>query len=224
MPTSVLQRAFSCAEENAAAERFGRNHELVRALARQRCFLYQAFVASIPVAFGVAGTARHEPRAPAVLAAAVVVALALVASVLFARQVVRDRVQTLIAEGAEYVALRVIADERRRLLSDKERENLARSLERALHSAQHWGEILRTSRPPQGVRLLQFTSREVRDIVSLLRTGPSEARGVAVTARLITDGYGSALYRGDVVLLREELNRIQYLLTPGHTDETRIAA
>jgi hypothetical protein len=51
---------------------------------------------------------------------------------------------------------------------------------------------------------------------------------VALTARLITVGYSSALYAGDPVLLREELNRIRYLLaTSGQaddpTDETRIA-
>jgi len=229
MPTWSLQRAFSRFDEDAASSVFGPRHPLTRALMYRRCFAWQGLVASIPLALGVAGAVMHDADAPAVLAAAGVVQLVLLAGVLLARQLVRERVQTLIADGAEDVPLRVIADERQRLLTRKERESLARSLERALHSAQHWQEILPASRPPHGVRCLRFTAREVREVASLLRAGPSEARGVALTAQLLAGGYGSALYAGDVVLLREALNQIRYLLASSirmntAPDKTRLAA
>jgi hypothetical protein len=227
--TRFLQRTLTCADESAAAAIFGGDHALVRALAYRRCFACQALVTSIPVAFGVAGTARHHHHAPAVLAAAAAAELVLVASILITRGVIRERVQTLIVAGAERVPLRLIADERQRLLSQSERERLALSLESALHAAQHWNEILPSARPPHGVRCLRFTDRQIHEIVSLLRSGTNEARGVALTARFLADGCHSALYSGDVALLREELNRIRYLLaTTGQPDEaadlTRIAA
>jgi len=113
--TRLLQRAHAREDEDAVAAVFGANHELVRALANKRAFSYQALVTSIPLALGAAGTARHDGDAPAVLVVAGVVELVLIASIFIARQVVRERVLTLIAEGAERAGLRVIAAARQRL-------------------------------------------------------------------------------------------------------------
>jgi hypothetical protein len=221
MPTSSLQLAFSHTDENAAAAIVGGDHGLVRALMYRRSFARQALVPSMPIALGIAGTVRHGAAAPVVLAASGVVELVLAASVLFACKLVRERAQALIAEGAEDLALRVIAEERQRLLSDKERERLAHSLERLLHTAQHWNAFLPASRPPQGVHCLRFTAREVCEIVALLRACPSEARGVALTARFVRGGCGSTLYAGDPVVLREELDRIRYHLTVSACTDSR---
>jgi hypothetical protein len=46
-------------------------------------------------------------------------------------------------------------------------------------------------------------------------------QGVALTARFLSDGYGSPLYGNEVEPLREELNRIRYLL---ETSETPVDA
>jgi hypothetical protein len=42
-------------------------------------------------------------------------------------------------------------------------------------------------------------------------------QGVALAARFLSDGYGSPLYGNDVEPLREELNRIRYLLEASET-------
>jgi hypothetical protein len=226
-PAAHVPRAFSRAEEEGAARVLGREHGLVRALAYRRAAVRQMLVVALPLLFGAAGTVRQAHAAPAVLGAAGVVEAALLAACLLTKSLVRERAQELIAAGWTDKTIPSVASERRRLLSEKERESLARSLERALYAAEHWDRIAPASRPPHGVRCLRFTAREVRGIVLLLRTDVADARGVALTARFLAGGYSATLYGGDSVALRKELNRIHYLLTTGTDVEvgrTRLAA
>jgi hypothetical protein len=60
----------------------------------------------------------------------------------------------------------------------------------------------------------RFAAGEAREVVTLLREEAARVGGVALTAGFLMDGYRSPLYAGDVGRLREELNRIRYLLTP----------
>lgn len=225
--TPFSPRGPSSADEDRAVAVLGREHALVRALAYRRTFALQLLATSIPLALGAVGIGRHVAAAPAVLEAASVVAATLVVAFLISRGLVREQAQELIAGGERGDALPVVANERRRLLSGKERESLAHSLESALDAAEHWHEILPASRPPHGVRCLRFTAQEIREIVSLLRSEAPDVRGVALTARFLAGGYGASLYRGDVVALREELNRIRYLLaasTDADRNSARLAA
>jgi hypothetical protein len=73
--------------------------------------------------------------------------------------------------------------------------------------------MLPAHRPPPGVHCLRFTAEEARDVVALLRAEVVDIRGVALTSRLLTDGYASPLFGEDVERLREELRRIRYLLS-----------
>jgi hypothetical protein len=52
----------------------------------------------------------------------------------------------------------------------------------------------------------------MRGVGSLLRAGPSTARGVALARSLLTDVTWSPLHGRDVAALRHELRRIQFLL------------
>jgi hypothetical protein len=212
LPVARITRAFSRAEEAGAARMLGTDHGLVRSLARQHALSRQLLVIALPLLFGVAGTVKQIHPAPAVLGAAGIVEVVLLGTFLLTRSLVRERAQELIGAAQADDAIPVIANERRRLLSKKERERLARSLERALHAAEHWEEILPSFRPPQGIRLLRFTAREVREIAWLLRSNVDDARGVALTARFLAGGEGTSLCRGDVVALRQELNRIRHFL------------
>jgi hypothetical protein len=57
---------------------------------------------------------------------------------------------------------------------------------------------------------------ELRDVGSLLRSGPSRARGVALARNVLADGAHSPLHRGEVDGLCRELRRIRFLLqAPG---------
>jgi hypothetical protein len=187
----------------------------------------QLGVTLVPIAFGIAGILLHSTSAPVVLGAAALVALGFVVSVTFSGFEIRDRVQEVIAAGYERLPLRVVRDERLRLLSRRERERFARSLERLLKDAQNWNRILPATRPPHGVRELRFAEREVHEVASLLRSDPVHVPGVARTARFLSDGATSPLFGGDDEALRAELCRIRDLLErehpPAQLDE-RLAA
>jgi hypothetical protein len=202
----------------------GIDHGLVRVLAYRRAAVRQMLVVALPLLFGAAGTMRQAHAAPALLGASGIVEALLLAAFLLTRSLLRERAQEVIAAGCTDKTIPSIASERRRLLSEKERESLARSFERALYAAEHWDRILPASRPPHGVHCLRLMAREAREIVSLLRAEVSDARGIARMARFLAGGYGAALYRGDAVALREELNRIHYLLVGATGDgDARLA-
>jgi hypothetical protein len=201
------------ADEAKAAERvLGPDHPLARALSFQHTLAIQSLVASIAVLLAVAGVVWRIDLAPVAVAAACSVALALGVAVLCTRQVTRDRAQTLIAKGDDGIVLQVVRKERRRLATLKVREELARSLEHLLRDAQLWHRMTPLSRPLPGVRCLRHAASEVVDVTAALRAEHVRVRGVALTARLLIDGHASPLYAGEPDLLREELNRIRFLL------------
>jgi hypothetical protein len=200
-------------DEAVAATVLGDDHELVRVLARRRALTVQILITALPLAFAAIGLVRHADSAPLVLGSAAVVELALLVAVPYFRGRTRDLAEDLIAAGNRgALRVRVVAGHYRRLASRRERERIARSLERLLHDAERWYRILPAHRPPPGVQCLRFTASEARDVAELLREEPVPVRGVALTSRLLGDGYASPLYGNDVELLREELHRIRYLL------------
>ena len=212
-------------DEREAAAALGPDHALARLLARRRALTCQIAVTSITLVLGLAGVALQGSEALTVLVAAGVVEVALLIAVPYFRGRTRDVTQELIATGKdEAFAVPAVRNEGRRLASRKERERFARSLERLVHDAERWYRILPTYRPPDGAQLLLYAAAEARDVVALLRAESAHVRGVALTARFLMDGYSSPLYAGDVGRLREELNRIRYLLTPDNTPHTVRAA
>jgi hypothetical protein len=225
---TVWRTLVSRDEERAAASMLGRGDVLVRLLARRRARMEQLAVTLVPLALGLVGTARHVETAPVVLEAAALVAVVLAASIALSTLMLRDRAQEVIAAGYERLPVRVVRDERRRLLSHRRREQFARSLERLLRDAKDRSRILPSSRPPHGVRELCQVEREVHEVISLLRVEQTHAPGVARTARLLTDGGTSPLFTGDAEALRAELRRICDLLDraerPVDTRDERLAA
>lgn len=213
-----LLRLISGEEERAAAKALGRDEELVRLFARRRVRIEQFAVTSVPLALGLVGTVLGRESAPFVFGAAGLVALTLIASTFVANLQLRNRAQELIATGYGDIGVRLVTDERRRLLSRKWRERLARSLERLLDDAQNWGKLLPASRPPAGVRALRYAPGEVREIATLLRADPVRVAGIARTTRFLYE-LDSPLYRGDVDDLRAELRRIRDLLALEHRAE-----
>jgi len=186
-------------------------------------------VTAIPIALGIAGMLRHVATAPVVLAATVTVDIVLSAAALFVRRLTNDRVRELIAAGDDGVVLAVVASERRRLASRKERAKLACSLERLVHDAEGTSWTFPTSGPVYSTRGVRLAAAELRGLADRLRSDAVRVQGVALTERLLVDGYASPLYREDVGALREELNRILFLLGdqrrgPRDTGDTRAAA
>ena len=62
------------------------------------------------------------------------------------------------------------------------------------------------------IEVLHEVEPEVRRLAEQLRGEPSGARAVALVERLLTSGM-SPLYGRDAEVLREELRRLQYLLS-----------
>jgi hypothetical protein len=203
---------LTTAERRDAESALGPAHRLTRALSHAHTLAVQSVTAVLALlACGFAFVA-HLHEASLVLVAASVVALAFVVAWFAARRVARDRAQELIADGSDDVALSVVADERRRLSSRKQRERFARSLEELHRDAQRWYSTLPRFQPLHGVLQLRYVSGEVEALVAALRRERVRVQGLALVARFLSDGYASPLYANQLGPLREELNRIRFLL------------
>ena len=207
-----IARVVPHADEAEAATVLGDDHELVHVLARRRALTVQILITSLPLAFAIVGLVRGTASASVVLGAAAVVQLGLLVAVPYFRTRTREIAEELIAAGHDTsLGLGIVEAQRRRLTSRKERERIARSLEHLIRDAQRWYTILAAHRLPPGVLSLRFTEPEARDVVALLRTDGAQARGIALTSRLLGDG-ASPLYGAAADDLREELRRIRHLL------------
>jgi hypothetical protein len=230
-PLRTLARALHLvprADESAAADVLGPEHELVNVLARRRTLTVQLLVTLVPLGFAAVGIARDVASAPVVLVATAIVQAALLLAIPYFRGRTRDLAEELIASGNGAArTLRLVEDEHRRLASRKERHRLARSLERLIADAERWPRLGRGHRPPPGVTALRFTVPEARAVVDQMRAERAEVRGVALTSRLLSDGGRSPLFGHDAEPLREELRRIRYLLAAPqepHAEHDRLAA
>jgi hypothetical protein len=205
------------ADEAEAASVLGDDHALVHVLARRRALTVQILITSLPLAFAIVGLARGTASASVVLGAAAVVQLGLLVALPYFRTRTREIAEELIAAGDDSsLGLGIVEAEKRRLTSSKERERIARSLEHLIRDARRWYTILPAHRLPPGVLSLRFTEPEARDVVALLRTDGAQARGIALTSRLLGDG-ASPLYGPAADDLRQELRRIRFLLAAPET-------
>lgn len=204
------------ADERAATDVLGADHALARVLARRRALSVQIAITSVPVVLAAIGTMRAVDSAPIVLGAALVVEIALLATIPFVRSRTHEVTYELLAEGDDdTLTIPVVRNESRRLRSWRERERLAGSLEKLLHASEGWSRARPAHGAPLGVRTLSFAAGEARDVIGLLRADTAAVRGIAMVSMLLRDG-ASPLYGYDPRKLREELARIRYLLAaPG---------
>jgi hypothetical protein len=108
------------------------------------------------------------------------------------------------------------------LASREHRDELARALEHMLETAEDPAEAQRTTAVPRmGVRV-PLLVREIRDstpelgaLIARLRDGkPIDARGAAMTQRLLVDGASPLYYRGSGVTLRYAVRSARLALEP----------
>jgi hypothetical protein len=203
---------LTAADKHAAQSVLGRDHRLTQAVSYQHTLALQSAVAGLAVLAGGAGLLLDLGVATLVVVVGTVVAALFVLAWAVTRRVTRERAQDLIAAGDHSAVVSVLARERRRLASPRERERLASSLEGLYRDALRWYEILPRFRPPNGVVQLRHTGPEVEGLTRALRRDRVRVQGVALTARFLSNGYESPLYGNELEPLREELNRIRYLL------------
>jgi hypothetical protein len=112
------------------------------------------------------------------------------------------------------------------LASRVHRDELALALEHTLATAEDPAEAQRTTAvPTMGVRV-PLRVREIRDcapelgaLIARLRDGkPIDARGAAMTRRLLVDGASPLYYRGSGVTLRHAVRSARLALEPVSTE------
>ena len=202
-------RALFAPDERTGVALLGQQHPLVRALELSNVLRRQARAVAAVLVGGAVGVVRNTPHAVSLLVAATVVELGLDTGIALLVQLSRERARDVIIEGHEDLPLPVIATERDRLLDPREQRRLARALEEIVRAAENYDRLLIASRPPIGTRRLREVAPELREIAARLRAEHVGVRGVARVARLLTGGYGSPFYTGQIDDLRHELNRIR---------------
>jgi len=131
------------------------------------------------------------------------------------RQRERDCAIGLILDGREHMPIAPVERQRRRLLLDRTRQGLARSLEDKIRQASDRRALRpRVTPVPFDPVVVSTLTGELFDVISLLRTPSVSARGVARAERLVERAL-SPLYGGDVGALRAELRRVRDLLENG---------
>jgi hypothetical protein len=171
---------------------------------RQAVTVVVIFAASLaPAAVGI-------PWAQTAALSAAAMFCVLSTAVLTLRRQRRRQALELILEGREELPVAAVEEERRRLLDPRGRTMLAVSLENLADdalAAESWpnGSVFERS-------TVVAVADQLHDVGSLLRADPGRARGVALARRLLSDGVGSPLHRGELGALRHELRRIRFLL------------
>ena len=193
----------------------GERHPLVIAEGRLRSLALNlvtavgtALASFVLVSLGVLGSRVGT----AAEIASAIVALALALAFVVVRGQRRELARALIAAGRDDLPIAAVRDERTRLVSRRQRLQLAQALDRIVERAET------RARPwvPAGYAdggSVRATRNEIKGLAELLRRSEAPcAQAAAQIHRLITDGPSSPLYASEPVLLEQELGRIRYLL------------
>jgi hypothetical protein len=153
----------------------------------------------------------HAWATSLVISAGVVLLLiSAVISALMAR--VRDRAIDLITGGRETLPIAVVQRERRRLLTRRRTQILAKTLDTMIRYTTTPPKIRTTAtRPLYDPTVITRVAPDLRAVIENLQSEHTHARGVALTEQLITDGR-SPLYGENEGRLREELHRVRSAL------------
>jgi hypothetical protein len=196
----------------SAGSVLGPTHPLTRAIDAVLRLGRQWWTCAAILAGALIAQLDRHPWAVTVAVSAGLVLLTLTVVILALRQRVRDEAIHLIADGREALPIAVVQRQRRRLLSRKTTEALARTLETMLRQALRPTRIMtRGARPLFSARVITSVAPDLLAVISLLQTEQTRARGVAMTERLLAYS-DSPLYAREPRVLGEELHRIRNAL------------
>ena len=196
----------------SAVSLLGPAHPLIRATEAVADGARQWRICAAVLAGAIIARLEDHPWATALALSAGIVLLTLSILVLALAQRLRDRATELIAEGRETLPIAIVQRQRQRLLTPKRRKILARTLDTMVRQATTPPKIRTTgTRPLFDPRVVASVAADLSAVIARLHTEHAHARGVALTEQLIVDG-GSPLYGHNEKRLREELQRVRYLL------------
>jgi hypothetical protein len=119
----------------------------------------------------------------------------------------------LVLDGEETLPLRAVERERRRLLGAKLRGQLGRRLLDVAREAQRPPTFAPLPMPPSfDVAVIRAVAPDLRRLAARLERPSASARAVALVERLVCSGT-SPLYGDDPAALRQELRRLEHLLS-----------
>lgn len=176
------------------------------ATVRQLLVVGAMLAGSLPAAVSGAAWARS------LALAAAVVLLGTAARAAVRAQARRDCAVDLIIEGHETLPIRIVQRQCRRLVRERTRRTLARTLQSMTEQTlrrRTAGAL--SSRVPLHRPLIIAVQDELGAVATVLQSGQANTRGVAFCERLLTDG-GSPLYGRDLAALRARLSRARALL------------
>ena len=188
------------------------DHPLARAADALGCTVRQWNHVAAVLAGSVIALAQGGRWAAGLVCSAGGVLVVLSLMLAFRLQGRRDCAIDAILEGDEDLPVAVVQRERLRLVSSRNRVELARSLEKlASEAAVTRGGRARLVPPLFEPPVVAQVADELRELGVVLRTEAVSARGVARLERLVSRAT-SPLYGRDVAALREELGHVRGLL------------
>jgi hypothetical protein len=198
-------------DERSLAETWlGPSHPLVRSLGRSETALQQLVTVTAAQAAGLVWLLGGWRFAVSLAVGAGVAQFLLACRVALLRRLRHDLCVELIASEDPRLPLRCLDRTRARLLSEGARERLTRSLDDLVRTAHPKSATSLAVQPLADRRVIRAVAPEMRDVASLLRSGPA-VRGVALVEWLLTSP-ASPLYGREVEPLRQELSRARYHL------------
>jgi hypothetical protein len=211
--TAHLSKSLS--QPSSATVFLGEDHPLTRVLRRLAIVQKQSLAVAVLMCGAVVALALGESWAlSTVVTAATVQAVLAFAGLLLAEHK-RELVLDLIIDGHADLPVAAVSRHLRRLLDPGTQADLAARIERVSEAAQMTPRpALLTPTLAINVATVAPLVPELRGIARLLRAQPAGTRGVALAEQLLTDGR-SALYGPDVAALRQELERLRFLLCNG---------
>jgi hypothetical protein len=196
-----------------ADELLGPDHPLATASADVTAALHQIAAVAAMLLGSIGALVVGSSAAVALVIGATIVLLCLLPVAAQAWNRRRRAARDVVLEGRETLPIAVVQRERRRLLEERTRGYVARSLERVLqHVTRRPTPIPPSVRPLFDIGTVATVVDDLQAIIALLRTETPRARGVALAERLLTEGV-SPLYGVNAIALRDELRRVRYLLT-----------
>jgi hypothetical protein len=194
-------------------ELLGPDHPLSRTSGEFDALVHQIAAVATVLAGSVGALGFGVSRAAPLVIGATIVLLCLLAVTWPAWDRRRRAARDVVLEGREVLPIAVVQRERARLLEERTRGYVARSLERVLqHVTRRPTPVPASVRPLFDVGTVATVVEDLQAIIALLRSETPQARGVALAEQLLTEGF-SPLYGENALALRDELRRVRYLLT-----------
>lgn len=208
-----LPRASRAVHAEDVSTVLGPDHPLTRAGESFERVRRQSLVAAAVLLGSIVALSEGAPWAAALALSATIVLIGLIVVATGLNLCKRDRVLDLIIGGREGVPIAAVQRKCERLRAPRTQRRIAQTIEGMIEQALNpRTPCPRSARPLFEVAVVASVAGDLRGIGQHLRSEHACVRGVALLDRLLGDG-GSLFYGHQAKALREELHRIEYVMS-----------